>query len=205
MANARANGADKTLGRQALGGLPRLPPPDQGRDDDGVAGREDPEGDGDACGRDDQAAERRPGGAPDIEADAVQGRRAIQILPGHEERSRRPHAGEVSAPPTPSKKVVASKSAGDARSRETREAKITETARIAASTAISNRRESMTSARAPAGRVNRNRGKLTATWTRDTVIGLASRLVISQPDAVSNMAVPTFDRTLAVHITVNAI
>ena len=55
----------------------------------------------------------------------------------------------------------------------------------------------MTSAKAPAGRVNRNSGKLTATWTRDTVIGLASRLVISQPDAVSNMAVPTFDMTLA--------
>jgi hypothetical protein len=52
--------------------------------------------------------------------------------------------------------------------------------------------------------VKRNRGKLTATWTRDTVIGFASRLVISQPDAVSNTAVPTFDRTLAVHMTVNA-
>src|SRR5208337_4065689 len=38
---------------------------------------------------------------------------------------------------------------------------------------------------------------------RDTMIGLASRLVISQPDAVSNMAVPTFDMTLAVHMTVN--
>ena len=28
--------------------------------------------------------------------------------------------------------------------------------------------------------------------------------MISQPDAVSNMAVPTFDRTLAVQMTVNA-
>ena len=58
-------------------------------------------------------------------------------------------------------------------------------------------------ARAPAGRVSRNKGRLTATWTRDTVIGLASRLVINQPDAVSNIAVPTFDNTLAVHMTVN--
>jgi hypothetical protein len=33
---------------------------------------------------------------------------------------------------------------------------------------------------------------------------LASRLVIYQPDAVSNMAVPTFDTTLALHMTVNA-
>src|SRR5271157_357333 len=115
-----------------------------------------------------------------------------------------PQAGEVSAPPTPRRKVVASRSAGVARSSDTRPAKITETARIASSTAISNRRESMTSAKAPAGSVNRNNGRLTATWTRDTMIGLASRLVISQPDAVSNMAVPTFDMTLAVHMTVNA-
>ena len=114
-----------------------------------------------------------------------------------------PQAGEVSAPPTPRRKVVASRSAGVARSSDTRPAKITETARIASSTAISNRRESMTSAKAPAGSVNRNNGRLTATWTRDTMIGLASRLVISQPDAVSNMAVPTFDMTLAVHMTVN--
>ena len=62
----------------------------------------------------------------------------------------------------------------------------------------------MTSAKAPDGRVNRNSGRLTATWTRDTIIGFASRLVISQPDAVSNIAVPTFDKTLAAHMTVNA-
>ena len=115
-----------------------------------------------------------------------------------------PQAGEVSAPPTASRKVVVSRSAGVARSSDTMPAKITEIARIASSTAISSRRESITSARAPAGRVNRNRGKLTATWTSDTVIGLASTLVISQPDAVSNMAVPTFDRTLAVQMTVKA-
>ena len=115
-----------------------------------------------------------------------------------------PQAGAVSAPPTPRTKVVARRSAGVARFSETRPAKITETAKIASSTAISNRRESMTSAKAPDGRVNRNSGRLTVTWTRDTIIGLASRLVISQPDAVSNMAVPTFDKTLAVHMTVNA-
>src|SRR5580700_1319535 len=115
-----------------------------------------------------------------------------------------PHAGEVRAPPTPSRNVVASKSEGVARFRETRPAKTTETARIATSTAINRRRESMTSAKAPEGRVNRNNGRLTATCTRDTVIGLASRLVINQPEAVSNIAVPTFETRLAVHITVNA-
>ena len=40
---------------------------------------------------------------------------------------------------------------------------VAETARIATSTASSNRRESMTSAKAPDGRVNRNSGRLTAT------------------------------------------
>src|SRR5271170_5676657 len=115
-----------------------------------------------------------------------------------------PQAGEVSAPPTPSRNVVASRSEGVESFRETRPAKATDTARIATSTAISRRRESMTSAKAPEGRVNRNNGRLTATCTRDTVIGLASRLVINQPDAVSNIAVPTFETRLAVHITLNA-
>ena len=101
MAHARADRADQTLRGQALGGFPRLPPPDQGCDDHGVAGREDPERDGDPCRSDDQAAERRPGGAPDIEADAIQGRRAVQILLGHQERSgRRPGGrGQCSAHP----------------------------------------------------------------------------------------------------------
>jgi integrase len=85
-----------------------------------------------------------------------------------------------------------------------RPSKTTDTARIATSAAISRRRESMTSAKAPEGRVNRNNGRLTTTCTRDTVIGLASRLVINQPDAVSNIAVPTFETRLVVHITVKA-
>src|ERR1700729_149697 len=75
---------------------------------------------------------------------------------------------------------------------------------MAISAPISIRLESMTSASAPAGSVNRNKGRLTATCTSDTVIGLALRLVINQPEAVSNIAVPTFETVLAVHITVNA-
>ena len=54
------------------------------------------------------------------------------------------------------------------------------------------------------GQRERNNVRLTATCTRDTVIGLASRLVINQPDAVSNIAVPTFETRLAVRITVKA-
>src|SRR6202020_522080 len=68
----------------------------------------------------------------------------------------------------------------------------------------SRRRESVTSAKGPEGSVKRNNVRLTATCTRDTVIGLASRLVINQPDAVSNIAVPTFETRLAVRITVKA-
>lgn len=60
-----------------------------------------------------------------------------------------PQAGDVSAPPTPSKKVVASKSVGVARPTETKPAKATETVKIAVSTAMSNRLESRTSASAP--------------------------------------------------------
>src|ERR1700678_776802 len=82
-------------------------------------------------------------------------------------------------------RLTAFRSEGVAKFRETRPAKTTDTARIATSTEISRRRESMTSAKAPEGRGNRNNGRLTATCTRDTVIGLASTLVINQPDGVS--------------------
>jgi hypothetical protein len=41
-----------------------------------------------------------------------------------------PHAGDVSAPPIPSKKVVASKSVGVARPKETKPAKMTDIAKI---------------------------------------------------------------------------
>src|ERR1700727_2316784 len=101
-------------------------------------------------------------------------------------------------------RLTAFRSEGVAKFSETRPAKTTDTARIATSTEISRRRESVTSAKGPEGSVKRNNVRLTATCTRDTVIGLASRLVINQPDAVSNIAVPTFETKLAVHITVKA-
>ena len=66
---------------------------------------------------------------------------------------------------------------------------------------MSSLRESRTSASAPAGKVKRNNGRLTATWTSETVIGLGSMLVINQPEAVSNIAVPMFDTRLTVHRT----
>ena len=91
-----------------------------------------------------------------------------------------------------------------ARPTETKPAKATETAKIAVSTAMSNRLESRTSASAPAGRVKRNNGRLTATCTSETIIGLGSMLVINQPDAVSNIAVPILDTKLTVHMTVKA-
>jgi hypothetical protein len=57
---------------------------------------------------------------------------------------------------------------------------------------------------APAGSVNRNNGRLVATWTRETTKGSALRFVMNQPDAVSNIAMPTFEITLADQMTVNA-
>jgi hypothetical protein len=62
----------------------------------------------------------------------------------------------------------------------------------------------MTSASAPAGKVNKNNGRLTATWTMETTIGSALRLVINQPEPVSNIAVPTLETIVAVQITVKA-
>ena len=68
----------------------------------------------------------------------------------------------MAAPLTQSKKVVAWWRGGVARQTDTKPAKKTDTARVAASTAISKRRESRTSAKAPAGKVKRNQVGVTA-------------------------------------------
>ena len=60
------------------------------------------------------------------------------------------------------------------------------------------------SARAPAGKVNRKIGSVTATWISETVKGSALRSVISQREAVSNIAVPRLAASLASHRIVNA-
>ena len=52
------------------------------------------------------------------------------------------------------------------------------------------RRGSTMSAIAPAGRVKRNIGRLVAACTSETSSGLRSSVVISQPDAVSYIAMP---------------
>lgn len=63
----------------------------------------------------------------------------------------------------PSKKVATSKAPVVARPKETNPAKTADTTTMRDSTRISSHRESMTSASAPAGKVNRNKGRLTAT------------------------------------------
>ena len=52
---------------------------------------------------------------------------------------------------------------------------------------------------APAGSANRNSGRLVATWTRETISGLGSRLVMSHPEAALFIQEPTFETTVAIH------
>ena len=59
------------------------------------------------------------------------------------------------------------------------------------------------SASAPAGRVHRNIGRLLATCTSETALGSGFRLVISQAEAVSEMANPVSEQVVATHITAN--
>src|ERR1700686_1209728 len=56
---------------------------------------------------------------------------------------------------------------------------------------------------APAGIANRNIGRLLATCTMETVSGLGSRFVMSQPEATLYIQPPMFETTVAVQITVN--
>ena len=114
--------------------------------------------------RDDQAAERRPGRAPDIEADPVQGRRAVQILLGHEERNCRAPGGrgqrsahseqEGRRQQERRRRKAQRHQAGEDR-RRPRGSRVRPQSRAA--------ERSMTSASAPAGKVKRKSGRLTAT------------------------------------------
>ena len=66
---------------------------------------------------------------------------------------------------------------------------------------IRNRRASTMSAKAPAGTVQRNIGKLLATWTSDTALGSGFRVVINQAEEVSEIARPVSETVVATHIT----
>ena len=66
------------------------------------------------------------------------------------------------------------------------------------------RRGSTISAIAPAGRVNRNIGSVVAACSSETSNGLRSSVVISQPDAVSYIAMPMSAHVLAVQTIANA-
>ena len=66
------------------------------------------------------------------------------------------------------------------------------------------RRGSTTSAMAPAGSVNRKIGSVVAVCSSETSNGLRSNVVISQPDAVSYIAMPISAQVLAVQTIAKA-
>src|SRR5476649_2717778 len=76
---------------------------------------------------------------------------------------------------------------------------------IAISPKIRNRRRSRMSTNAPAGIANRNIGKLFATCTIETMNGSGSRLIMSQPEARLDIHAPTFETTVAVQMSANAL
>ena len=61
---------------------------------------------------------------------------------------------------------------------------------------IRNRRGATISASAPAGTVHRNIGRVLATCTSETALGSGFRLVISQAEAVSEMASPVSEQVV---------
>ena len=104
-----------------------------------------------------------------------------------------------------SRNVVRSRVRGVARSNETSAANATTTATTPQDVARISRRGSTMSASAPAGRVNRNIGRVVAAWTSEIVAGSRSRVVISHPDAVSYIEVPTSARAIAAQTTAKGV
>ena len=61
------------------------------------------------------------------------------------------------------------------------------------------------SANAPAGRLNRNMGKVVAARTRTTLSGSGLRVVISQPAAALCIQLPILETTVATQSTVKTV
>ena len=102
-----------------------------------------------------------------------------------------------------STKVSASSAAGVARSSDTTAAKPTMMTVMSVSSTSRNRRGSTMSTSTPAGRVKMNIGRKAATCTSDTARGSALRLVISQAEAASDMAMPVRPSIVAAQMRVN--
>jgi hypothetical protein len=73
------------------------------------------------------------------------------------------------------------------------------------STTTKNRRRSTISASAPAGKANRNIGKLVATCTMETMTGSGLRLAINQPEPALYIHDPMLDARVAIQTTVNVL
>src|SRR5262249_3580017 len=109
-------------------------------------------------------------------------------------------AGASNADRLPIRNRKSSSVAGLANPAETSAANKAEMTAIEISRTRIKRRLSKMSASAPAGRANRNMGRVFATWTRETMNGLGSRLVMSQPAAALYIHSPMFETRLASQI-----
>src|SRR6202034_2403827 len=114
------------------------------------------------------------------------------------------HAGAASAPVAPIRNDVASSEVGPANPADTAAANATEIATAIVCVRIRSRRGSTTSVSVPAGKVRRKSGKVVATWTAETSLGLGLRLVIVQAEPVSNIANPTLESEVATRMTMKA-
>src|ERR1700735_1791195 len=116
----------------------------------------------------------------------------------------RSHAGAASAPHMPIRNDVVSSEVVPANPADTAAANATEIVTAKVCVTIRSRRGSTTSVSAPAGKVRRKSGKVVATWTAETSLGLGLRLVIIQAEPVSNIANPTLESDVAMRMTMNA-
>src|SRR5579863_6274840 len=115
------------------------------------------------------------------------------------------HAGIVRTVAIPDTEINVSSQLGVIQSSHTKVANRAAMATAAICITIRRRRRSTMSANAPAGRLNRNIGKVDAAWTRATVNGSGLRLVISQPAAAFCIQLPILDRTVADQSTVKVV
>ena len=204
IAHARRHCADQAFGRQRFLLLWRRSPPDQGRKQRQTAAAAAPKGNSDTELRNGVSRDRWTDRARDVVASGVDCDGAVEDSRSHEKRvdeqpcRRRKRAGRAHQERCREQcgRTRQPSRHGGREGDRNRHREVCVT--------IRSRRGSTTSVSAPAGRVRRKSGRVVATWTAETSLGLGLRLVIIQAEPVSNIAKPTLDSEVATKMTIKA-
>ena len=204
IAHAGRHCADQAFGRQRFLRSSRRPPPDQSREQRQIAGAAAPERNSDAELRDRISGDRWTDCPRDIVSGGVDRDCAVEVRRSHKQRGDEEPCGRgerAAQAHQEGRREQRDRACQSKRSGRREYDRNHDRDRLRDD---QGRRGSTTSLSAPAGKVRRKSGRVVATWTADTSLGLGLRLVIIQAELVSNIASPTLEIDVAMRMTMKA-